>query len=497
MLFIFLFSCGSSKRASYYYSQKLVDEGSIGSQLNLRVDEYLNAFDQPEVRSPTKGEVNLQVDYFYDSLPNEQKTVIAQVAIRTRKASSKERSQKIALSIALDISGSMAGELLKDSKNALIESVKELPLGSEYTLVVFDDQADVFIPKVTITRKSKKEIIGKISSLETRGGTNIQAGLIQGYQQLAKLDPHAISRLILITDGQSNVGTTHPKEIAKRASVPYREGARISTIGLGVGVEEHTLRKIAEEGLGHYYYSNNATQLTKILREDLSSTLIPVVKKPQINLTASKDFKIKNIYGFESYLNSPSIKIPFSELNADDWRILMVEIEKVTPKNKGDVRPLRVKFEYQNMQQKQFLISSAPAINWSSSKKNSLNKAVARNSVIFSNVLALKKIASLYVEGSYSQAMDLADLQLTNIRIVKQWDADPQWNNEEKKFIKLRKKLNRQTPPAEKSTPHLHTVKSTKSSSTVRELVKGGLGLATKIVPGPWGLIISLFELML
>ena len=491
-LLVLLTSCSSSKRASYYSTQQSIESGDFSFAESLRIDEYLNAFEQPQVASPINKAVNLDVQYFYPNQPTGQNTTLTQIAIRTRKPSKAEEARPVALSIVLDISGSMSDGKLEDAKKALIESIRELKAGTTLSIVLFDDEAEVLVPPTIINQESKATIIQKMQKVQTDGGTNIEAGLVLGYKQMASFDKEAVARLFLITDGVSNVGVTDPKMIAEHAKVNYLEGARISTVGIGRGVDEKVLRKIADKGQGHYYFADKASTLTMFLREDLKSTLIPVLNSATVTIQAQQGFKIKTIYGFEDKIKSDNeVVIPLSEMNVDDWRILITELEGPEAALKSTA-PLKVTLNYTTMTQEQ-TITSSPKIAWHTKAKATINPAVARNSVLLSNALALKKIANLQKEGKQAEAFDLTNLQLTNIKLAKAYDDSAMYANEEATFMKIKGSLEK-TQKVEAALPEAKSPDLTNQRNT---LIKNGLDLVKRVVPGPWSLIISLFQLAL
>lgn len=492
-LLILVVSCASSRRASYYSTQKSIEDGDFSFAETLRVDEYLNAFEQPQVASPANKDVNLDVQYFYPHQPTGQNTTLTQIAIRTRKPSKAEEARPVALSIVLDISGSMSDGKLDDAKKALIESIRELKTGTTLSIVLFDDEAEVLVPPTIINPETKANIIQKMQKVQTDGGTNIEAGLVLGYQQMSSFDKEAVARLFLITDGVSNVGVTEPKKIAELAKVNYLEGARISTVGIGKGVDEKVLRKIADKGQGHYYYADKASTLTKFLREDLKSTLIPVLKAATVTIQAQQGFKIKTIYGFEDKVKSENeVVIPLSEMNVDDWRILITELEGPETSLKSTV-PLKVTLNYTTATQEQ-TVTASPKIAWHTTAKAEINPAVARNSVLLSNALALKKIAKLQAEGKKAEALDLTNLQLTNIKLAKAYDDSAMFANEEATFLKVKSSLEK----ANSISPTQPVTENPEQSNTQRNnLIRDGLDLVKQVVPGPWSLIISLFQLAL
>ncbi|EMY76739.1 hypothetical protein LEP1GSC060_3347 [Leptospira weilii serovar Ranarum str. ICFT] len=110
----------------------------------------------------------------------------------------------------------------------------------------------------------------------------------------------------------------NPEEIAKKAKVQYLEGSRISTIGLGYDVNQNLLRTVAENGQGHYYFADNAKTLTKIIRDDFETLVVPIAKKVILNIHSNPGYKILKIYGAtdDTPISSNKISLNLGELNA-------------------------------------------------------------------------------------------------------------------------------------------------------------------------------------
>jgi Ca-activated chloride channel family protein len=100
--------------------------------------------------------------------------------------------------------------------------------------------------------------------------------------------------IVLLTDGQSNVGPD-PIEAARMAA---ERGVRVYTVGFGtaegeiirfegwsmrVRLDEQTLTKIAELTQGEYYYAGSAADLKKVY-ETLSSRLVFETRETEITV---------------------------------------------------------------------------------------------------------------------------------------------------------------------------------------------------------------------
>jgi Ca-activated chloride channel family protein len=195
--------------------------------------------------------------------------------------------------LAIDASGSM---LAKDYDPDRLESAKSAALTfadsiSEQTDIGVISFAGVSFIKQTLTSDMSKvrSAINNIS-VELAGGTAIGSAIISSVNLLT--NPQKAKIIILITDGQNNVGPSVDEAIG------YANENHVTVHTIGIGTEEgggfpemnltflskidpETLMKIAHETNGNYYEVRNETGLSDIYRGiALSST-----QKLSVNLS--------------------------------------------------------------------------------------------------------------------------------------------------------------------------------------------------------------------
>src|SRR5262249_14626593 len=123
--------------------------------------------------------------------------------------------------------------------------------------------------------------------IRTGGSTNLHGGWIQGCQHvLRRPGERLVRRVLLLTDGQANVGITAPRKLIKAAREQAEKGALTTTLGFGSGFNEDLLIGMAEASGGNFYFietPEDACQvfhiegesLTSIAAEHLTVTLKP------------------------------------------------------------------------------------------------------------------------------------------------------------------------------------------------------------------------------
>ncbi len=109
----------------------------------------------------------------------------------------------------LDFSGSMKGKY-----HSLVEGVRkglsQLRAGDRFRIVLFNNSAMELTHGYTaVNEQSINDYARRLDGISPEGGTNLFAGLQQGFRALDADRPSAV---ILVTDGVANVGVTEKKE---------------------------------------------------------------------------------------------------------------------------------------------------------------------------------------------------------------------------------------------------------------------------------------------
>ncbi len=487
-----LAGCGSAQKASYYYTQKQIERSDTSFDERIRVNEYINAFSQSDLPAPKVGnDLSVSVDPFLSHSSQKGLTNLVQIAIKSRGPTQSEKKAAFGICFVVDISGSMYSDnKLVDTRNALKAAIQELDAGTELAIVSFSSDSRTEFEPTIIDRSSRHRAIEVVENMNPEGGTDIESGLLRGYKEMTKFK-NTSARLILITDGRSTVGVSTPADLARVSNSKYVEGFRISTIGIGHDVEEKVLRTIAEKGNGAYYFADNAKTLTQFLREDLKSLMIPVAKNVQLSIKAASGMKLKTIYGYESFVQGNEAAIPVGEMNVDDWRVLIAEVE-------GDsglsTRSPLIKAEltYQSTASgvsRPRTLSGQPSSK-TEKRSNALNKAVVKNAVVFADAMALIQSSKLAKESKFKEASQILEVQIANINVASSLDDSGELAKEAATLRAAKSIFDSRW----NGSPVLHGSDSPPVvSKDLIQWVKTGVDVAVKVAPGPWSVIAALF----
>jgi len=170
--------------------------------------------------------------------------------------------------IVLDRSGSMGGEKMANAREAARYCINELIADDRISMVIFDDRIDVLIKNQPVTAKEQlKSVLDRINA---RGSTALHEGWVKGGMEVSSSLIHdGINRVLLITDGQANVGVVNPDEIVSQARGLNTRGVSTSTIGIGDDFNEELLLPMAESAGGNAWHAQSPADLRRIFEVEL------------------------------------------------------------------------------------------------------------------------------------------------------------------------------------------------------------------------------------
>ena len=170
------------------------------------------------------GEINLTTTLHrqaYQTMPTPQQAYLLLDAMPTAVAPGLG-SQVLNFSLVLDRSGSMAGEKLRNLKDAAKLVVESLSSQDLLSIVIFDETADVVVPAAPI--QDREALKRQIDTIEERGGTKMSSGMEAGLGELQRgLSHDCVNRMLLLTDGRTWEDTAQCQQLAdqcRAAGIP-------------------------------------------------------------------------------------------------------------------------------------------------------------------------------------------------------------------------------------------------------------------------------------
>jgi Ca-activated chloride channel family protein len=225
---------------------------------------------------------------------------LVRVGVRAKEVQMGHRPSNLVFLV--DVSGSMNAEdrlpLLQRGMRMLVDRLSE---SDTVSIVTYAGAAGV---RLQPTNGAKKEEIARvIDDLSASGSTNGSAGIQTAYDlAVANFIRDGVNRVILMTDGDFNVGTTSMDALVKLIEYRAQSGVFLSVLGVGRGnLKDATMEKLADRGNGNYAYIDTLNEARKVLVEQMAGTLITVAKdvKLQVEFNPTQ-VKAYRLLGYEN-----------------------------------------------------------------------------------------------------------------------------------------------------------------------------------------------------
>ncbi len=411
--------------ASYTIARRKLLEGELPPAASVRVEEMVNyfhyAYPAPVAGSPFSVTTQLAPS------PFDPAKRLLRVGVSTKALSITER-KPANLVFLVDVSGSMASadklDLAKRSLRILVDNLTD---NDTVSLVTYAGNTRVVLPPTKLD--NKRAIVDAIEDLTSGGGTAMGDGIALAYAQAEKgLRPNTVSRVIVLSDGDANVGRTSHEAILATIQSKVKEGVMLSTIGFGMGnYKDELMEQLADKGNGNNFYIDGLSQAKRVFQEQLGSTLEVVAKdvKLQVDFDATQ-VKRYRLIGYENRdiadADFRNDRVDAGEIGAGHQVTALYELELAKTLGTEPLAAIRIRHKTPTgttATEAEFPLSSADIFG---------RFADAPDDFQFS--FAVAGFADVLRNGADARRWDLATLRAFAVRTAGQSD-------ERKEFVKL------------------------------------------------------------
>ncbi len=270
--------------ASYGLARRTLRAGRLPPPEQGRTEEFVNAF-RPDFPAPARGTFALGLELAPSRFGPDRNTWMLRAVVRAREVDALER-QPVALTFVVDVSGSMdEPDRLPLVKSTLRTLLAELDAADSVALVAFRESATV-VSEMVSAANQRGQLEDALAGLDARGGTSVEAGLLAGLELAARaLTPHAVNRVVLLSDGVGNIGETDQARILSKVEELRAAGLYLNTVGVGLGDHHDAfLEQLADRGDGLCGYVDSEESARRALVEDFTGAFQPIARDVKLQL---------------------------------------------------------------------------------------------------------------------------------------------------------------------------------------------------------------------
>ena len=269
------------------------------------------------------------------------------------------------VAFVIDRSGSMQGARIAQAREAAIMAINRLLPTDIASVVIFDHVVDVLVPAQPVSDPA--HFTDLIQQVSVRGSTAIHAGVLQGAAEVARFkEARRLNRVVLLSDGQANIGPVRPEEFAALGRALLTQGISVSTIGLGLGYNEDLMLQLARASDGNHAFAREPTDLVQIFNKEFDDVLgscaqtvsVDVELKPGVHAVRalSRDglvegqraqFTLNQVYAATEHYVLLEVEIDKAPASSDEQELGSVKVAYTLPASGAKAAldaPIRARF---------------------------------------------------------------------------------------------------------------------------------------------------------
>jgi Ca-activated chloride channel family protein len=298
----------------------------------------------PSVRA---AEVKVEADLGQTVLDTRSSDrVYLRLSLKSAAAKNRDKRSPVNVALVIDRSGSMQGDRIVAAKKGAHVALERLSSDDVVSLVAYNHGVDVLTPAAPVG-SSRDKLERAIDRLTADGTTALYAGVKEGGEQVAEFRSDTkVNRVILLSDGLANVGPSSPGEVAELGRELASKGISVSTIGLGLEYNEDLMQRLAAASDGNHVFVERPSDLAEIFDREFGDALSIAAQDVTITIECRAGFKPKRVLGREAEISGQRITLKMNQLQADNERYVVVELEVPKGEAAGERDVAEVGVEY-------------------------------------------------------------------------------------------------------------------------------------------------------
>ncbi len=268
---------------AYTNVRRILNQGKLPRKDAVRAEEFINYFNY-NYQLPQDKDIPFAVHSEMMASPWNENSYLLQLGIKAWEPPHLERPDAN-LVFLIDVSGSMnSADKLGLLKKSLLLLTKKLTTNDRISIVVYAGASGIVLEPTAGNKTAQIDMA--LQRLQAGGSTNGAAGIKLAYQLAEQAYiKGGINRILLATDGDFNVGTTHFNALMDLVEEKRKPKIALSTLGFGSGnYNDHLMEQLADKGNGQYSYIDSLLEARKVLVDETNSSLLTVAGDVKIQL---------------------------------------------------------------------------------------------------------------------------------------------------------------------------------------------------------------------
>jgi len=278
------------------------------------------------------------------------------------------------VALVIDRSGSMRGPKIEQAKEAAILALSRLAPRDRVSVVAFDHNVDVVVPAGPFVDFS--EMRRRIASIEPGGRTAIYAAVRQAGQSVSEaVSEGRVSRVILMSDGQANVGPSSPADLEHLGRELASQGISVTTIGLGLDYSEELMTRLALASDGNHAFVENPEQLADIFNKEFGDVFSVAGQDAEVEIECPEGVEPLRGMGRDVKVQGRRASFQLNRIGVKQERYVVLELQLSKGVAQGSAAIANVNASYVDPKTKQRIKMAGKASVSFSASQDEVNRS--------------------------------------------------------------------------------------------------------------------------
>ncbi|HYD45120.1 MAG TPA: VWA domain-containing protein [Phenylobacterium sp.] len=269
--------------AAYSNVRRFLNDGRKPPSDAVRVEELVNYFDYGYPLPASRAEPFRPYVAVTPSPWSDERQII-HIGLQGYELPASDQPP-LNLVFLVDTSGSMWSEdRLPLAQKALGLLIDRLRPQDRVSLVAYAGSAGAVLGPTGGREKLKLRCA--VNALRSGGSTAGGEGLALAYALAQQnFDRRAVNRVLLLTDGDFNVGIADPERLKDFVADKRKTGVYLSVYGFGRGnYQDVMMQALAQNGNGIAAYIDTLSEARKLLRDEVAASMFPIADDVKIQV---------------------------------------------------------------------------------------------------------------------------------------------------------------------------------------------------------------------
>lgn len=237
-----------------------------------------------------------------------------------------------AVALVVDTSGSMGGAKIEHARAAAKAFVDKLPDGDILSLASFADTAEELVAPTALSAATRPGVMRAIATLEPTGSTNLFDGLrLAERRAVTAPATHGVRRVVLISDGQANVGPSSPDVLGAIAQRGADHGVQVTSLGVGADYDERTLNALAVASSGRLYHLTEPREMSSIMERELALLQSTAATEAFVEIVPAPGVELLGADGARTSFVDGALRVPLGSMFGGQHREMLVRVRVTAP----------------------------------------------------------------------------------------------------------------------------------------------------------------------